>query len=101
MRNIVPARLVLAIAATALGALPAGAAQDKRANLSDTIGEATPAGQAVETLALAYRLADHARTAGDARAMIVAARMIASVPVNPGAKPPVESPEPTAQGLFA
>lgn len=101
MRNRLPARLVLAIAATALSALPAGAAQDKRANLSDTMGEATPAGQAVETLALAYRLADHARGAGDPRAMIVAARMIASASLGSGTQPSTPGPDPTAQDLFA
>ncbi|QDX26209.1 hypothetical protein FPZ54_09375 [Sphingomonas suaedae] len=100
MRNTVPARLVLAIAATALSALPAGAMQDKRVNLSDNMGEATPAAQAVETLALGYRLADHARSARDARAMIVAARMLASAPVDSGERLSAPDFDPAAQALF-
>ena len=101
MRNIVPARLVLAAAATALSALPAGATQDTRANLSDSTGEETPAARAVETLALAYRLADHARTARDSRAMIVAARMIASAPVASRGQAAELGPDASAQDLFA
>ncbi|MFL9841096.1 hypothetical protein ABS767_08995 [Sphingomonas sp. ST-64] len=101
MRKLGPASLMLALAATALSALPAGAMQAKRANLSDTMIAMTPAGEAVEALALAYRLADHAREAGDARAMIVAARMIASVPLAPSAQTASASPDLTAQSLFA
>jgi hypothetical protein len=100
MRNCVPARLVLAIAATALSALPVGATLAKRTNLSDSTREATPAGQAVEALTLAYRLADHARAVGDARTMIVAARIMASAPVGDveGGRSSVMS---DAQALYA
>lgn len=80
MRNRGPARLTLTIGVTLLSALPAGAAQDKRTNLSDKTVEATAAGRVVETLTLAYRLADHARATGDVRALIVAARIMASSP---------------------
>lgn len=101
MRNKVPARLLLAIAATALSAFPVGATQTKRANLSESTGAATPAAKAVDALTLAYRLADHARSKRDSRAMIVAARMIASTPVASGGAVPQPGPDASAQDLFA
>ncbi len=93
------AKLALALAAAMLTALPA-TAQKKGANLSDTMAAPTPAGQAVETLALAYQLADHARATRDPRAMIVAARMIATAPVVARASGQVDASVPTAQQLF-
>ncbi|MDK2769063.1 MAG: hypothetical protein KYX69_15245 [Sphingomonas sp.] len=105
MRNTVPARLLLAIAATALGVLPVGATQTGRANLSEATGRVTPAAEAVDALTLAYRLADHARSMRDSRAMIVAARMIASIPVASGVASGEATPQPgsdpSAQDLFA
>ena len=51
-------------------------------NFSDTAAEMTESGKAVETLSLGYKLAEYARTAEDPRAMIVAARMVGSIPVS-------------------
>jgi hypothetical protein len=100
MRNTVSARLLLAIAATALSAVPVGATQTGRANLSEATGQVTPAAEAVDALTLAYRLADHARSMRDARAMIVAARMIASTPAASSEAASQPGSDPGAQDLF-
>ena len=99
MRNRGCAWLGVMIGVTLASANSADAAQNKRTDLSDKAVAATEAGQTVETLILAYQLADHARAAGDVRALIVAARIVTSVPTG-GTNGKLPGRTDDAQGLY-
>lgn len=75
-----------ALLCTAALTLSVGAgAQDKKGtNFSDKAVEADADGKAVEQLTLGYKLAEYARSSGDAKAMIVAAKMVSAIPVKEG-----------------
>lgn len=77
--------LALPLLAAALSAQvnPPEPAQDA-ADPSPKILPDTENSRATDTLLLGYRLADYARATKDARAMIVAARMIDSIPLKKG-----------------
>jgi hypothetical protein len=77
-------KMAMALVAASMLASPAIAQDKKGTNLGDKEVPATESSKAVDTLALGYRLADYARTAKDARAMIVAAKMVDSVTVKEG-----------------
>ncbi len=77
-------KMALALVAAGLLASPSLAQDKKGTNLSEKEAAATESSKAVDTLALGYKLADYARTAKDARAMIVAAKMVDSVTVKEG-----------------
>ena len=76
--------MVVALAAAGLLAAPAMANDKKGPNVGQGEVAATESSKSVETLALGYRLAEYARTAKDARAMIVAAKLVDSVTVKEG-----------------
>lgn len=78
-------KMAMALVAASMLASPSIAQDKKGTNLGDKEVPATESSKAVDTLALGYRLADYARTAKDARAMIVAAKMVDSVTVKEGA----------------
>jgi hypothetical protein len=77
-------KAALALVAASMMASPALAQDKSGTNLSEKEAAATDSSKAVDTLALGYRLADYARTNKDARAMIVAARLVDSVSVKEG-----------------
>ncbi|RYD62962.1 MAG: hypothetical protein EOP58_12305 [Sphingomonadales bacterium] len=77
-------KMAMALVAASMLASPSIAQDKKGTNLGDKEVPATESSKAVDTLALGYRLADYARTAKDARAMIVAAKMVDSVTVKEG-----------------
>lgn len=77
-------KMAMALVAASLLASPSIAQDKKGTNLSEKEAAATDSSKAVDTLALGYKLADYARTAKDARAMIVAAKMVDSVTVKEG-----------------
>ncbi|MCR5871081.1 MULTISPECIES: hypothetical protein [unclassified Sphingomonas] len=77
-------KMAMALVAASMLASPSVAQDKKGTNLGDKEVPATESSKAVDTLALGYRLADYARTAKDARAMIVAAKMVDSVTVKEG-----------------
>ena len=77
-------KMAMALVAASMLASPAIAQDKKGTNLGDKEVPATESSKAVDTLALGYRLADYARTTKDARAMIVAAKMVDSVTVKEG-----------------
>ncbi|MBX3594694.1 hypothetical protein [Sphingomonas sp.] len=76
--------MALALLAASVLASPSIAQDKKGTNLGDKEVAATDSSKAVDTLTLGYRLADYARTTKDARAMIVAAKMIDSITVKEG-----------------
>lgn len=78
-------KMALALVAASMIAAPSIAQDKKGPNLGDKDVPATESSKAVDTLALGYRLADYARTTKDARAMIVAAKMVDSITVKEGA----------------
>ena len=77
-------KMAMALVAASMLASPSIAQDKKGTNLSEKEAAATDSSKAVDTLALGYRLADYARTTKDARAMIVAAKMVDSVTVKEG-----------------
>lgn len=77
-------KMALALVAASMIAAPSIAQDKKGTNLGDKDVPATDSSKAVDTLALGYRLADYARTNKDARAMIVAAKMVDSITVKEG-----------------
>ncbi|WP_422056464.1 hypothetical protein [Sphingomonas sp.] len=77
-------KMAMALVAASMLASPSIAQDKKGTNLSEKEAAATDSSKAVDTLALGYKLADYARTAKDARAMIVAAKMVDSVTVKEG-----------------
>jgi hypothetical protein len=77
-------KMAMALVAATMLASPAIAQDKKGTNLGEKEAPATESSKAVDTLALGYRLADYARTTKDARAMIVAAKMVDSVTVKEG-----------------
>jgi hypothetical protein len=77
-------KIAMAALAAAVLASPSIAQDKKGTNLSDKEAPATASSKSVDTLALGYRLAEYARTTGDARAMVQAAKMVASVTVKEG-----------------
>ncbi|QDX26210.1 hypothetical protein FPZ54_09380 [Sphingomonas suaedae] len=77
-------KMALALVAASMLAAPSIAQDKKGTNLGDKEVPATESSKAVDTLTLGYRLADYARTTKDARAMIVAAKMVDSVTVKEG-----------------
>ncbi|MEG3182381.1 hypothetical protein [Sphingomonas sp. LT1P40] len=77
-------KMALALVAASMLASPSIAQDKKGTNLGDKDVPATESSKAVDTLTLGYRLADYARTTKDARAMIVAAKMVDSVTVKEG-----------------
>lgn len=77
-------KMAMALVAASLLASPSIAQDKKGTNLSEKEAAATDSSKAVDTLALGYKLADYARTAKDARAMIVAAKMVDSVTTKEG-----------------
>jgi hypothetical protein len=83
MKPRIFSKLPLPLIAAVLTAASASAQDKKGTNLSDSV--AIPAAPTpAEQLVLGYRLADYARTTKDARAMIVAARMVDSITVKEG-----------------
>lgn len=78
-------KMALALVAASMMAAPSIAQDKKGTNVGDKDVPATESSKAVDTLTLGYRLADYARTTKDARAMIVAAKMVDSVTVKEGA----------------
>lgn len=77
-------KMALALVAASMIAAPSIAQDKKGTNLGDKDVPATESSKAVDQLALGYRLADYARTTKDARAMLVAAKMVAAVTVKEG-----------------
>ncbi|MCP3730864.1 hypothetical protein M9978_10525 [Sphingomonas sp. MG17] len=77
-------KMAMALVAASMIAAPSIAQDKKGTNLGDKDVPATESSKAVDTLALGYRLADYARTNKDARAMIVAAKMVDSITVKEG-----------------
>lgn len=73
----------LPLALLAFAAAPAAAQDKSGTNRADT-PPASIRQTGADTLTLGYRLVDHARTTKDARAMIVAARIVESVAVRDG-----------------
>lgn len=78
-------KMALALVAASMLASPSIAQDKKGTNVGDKDVPATESSKAVDTLTLGYRLADYARTTKDARAMIVAAKMVDSITVKEGA----------------
>jgi hypothetical protein len=74
-------KMALALVAASMIAAPSVAQDKKGTNIGDKEVPATDSSKAVDTLALGYRLADYARTTKDARAMLVAAKMVDSITV--------------------
>lgn len=70
---------VLLVALSGLLSSPVHAQDQNGENLGNRSGRQTPAATAVATATSAFSLAAYAREAGDAEAMLVAARMLASV----------------------
>ena len=77
-------KMALALLAASVLAAPSMAQDKKGTNVGDKEVPATESSKAVDTLTLGYRLADYARTNKDARAMIVAAKMVDSVTAKEG-----------------
>ena len=77
-------KMAVALLAASVLAAPSIAQDKKGKNVGDKEVPATESSKAVDTLTLGYRLADYARTNKDARAMIVAAKMVDSVTVKEG-----------------
>jgi hypothetical protein len=77
-------KMAMALVAASMIAAPSIAQDKKGTNVGDKDVPATESSKAVDTLALGYRLADYARTNKDARAMIVAAKMVDSITVKEG-----------------
>jgi len=77
-------KMALALLAASVLAAPSMAQDKTGTNMGDKDVPATESSKAVDTLTLGYRLADYARTTKDARAMIVAAKMVDSVTVKEG-----------------
>lgn len=74
-------RLSLAVALLAASAAAAPAQDARGANRSEARVESSPEARGVDQLVLAARLADWGRRRGDARALILAARIAAETPV--------------------
>lgn len=81
--NLLSRFAAVAIAMTVLGG-PSRANVDQPADTPEGILPESESSRTVDALTLGYRLADYARATQDARAMIVAAKIVDAIPTKPG-----------------
>lgn len=76
--------LVAGLCVVAGAASPLAAQEKKGSNAADAATTLSESGKAVEQIALAYKLADYARSQKDGHAMLLAANMVSKVTIKPG-----------------
>lgn len=78
-------RFAFAAIATMVFGAPSGASAGQSAGSADKIFPESESARTADALVLGYRLAEFARATQDARAMIVAAKIVDAIPTKPGA----------------